>query len=133
MCPSEREDYLMRQLRAVGAMLARIMGLRVSGHTGEAAGELDSAYRELLGPDRSLFAALDVPGVALLLADPEKVALYAALILEEARLTGGKDAPGLETRALDLAQAALAEDPDNPVARRIVEQPGDASRPDLRG
>jgi hypothetical protein len=58
---TEREDYLLRQIKAVGVMLARIMGLRVRGQVEEAAAELERAYGLLLGPQRELIRMVDPP------------------------------------------------------------------------
>jgi len=122
----EREDLLMRQIRAVGVMLARILGFRVAGAHEEAAGELERAYSELLGPGPALIRDVDSATAALLVRDPDKLALLAALTQEEARLlrAQGNDAAHLEARALDLARAALDRDGRNPIAMRVVEEQG---------
>ena len=39
-----REDYVLRQVRAIAAMIARMAGLRLEGSIEEAGAELERAY-----------------------------------------------------------------------------------------
>jgi hypothetical protein len=99
--PGAREDYLLRMLAQVAAVLRRVRE-RLAG--GESAPELLSALRdaegELLGGRASLLKALDARTAAQLLADPERVRTWAELLRLEAEL---------HRRAGDEAAAAKAE------------------------
>jgi hypothetical protein len=84
MTGSEREDHLLRQLKAIAAMLARIAGLRESGAGEEARAELARAGRELLGSEAELVPRVDAASAAMLLGSPERIRAYARLLEEEA-------------------------------------------------
>jgi hypothetical protein len=47
---SSSEDYLLRMMRQMGAVLARMLGLKNGGQVHEAVQALDDAEGELLGP-----------------------------------------------------------------------------------
>src|SRR5512140_3416991 len=119
----ERKDYIMRQIRELAAMLARIAGLRVEGNFAEAAAELQAAYHGLLGPDPSLLLNLDAETVALLLRDDDKLIMLAQVVHEESkflRATADPRAAVSEDRAFRLALEALRRDADSREAARIV-------------
>jgi hypothetical protein len=99
--PGAREDYLLRMLTQVAAVLRRVRE-RLAG--GESAAELLPALRdaegELLGGRASLLKALDARTAAQLLSDPETVLTWVALLRLEA---------AVHRRAGDEAAAARAE------------------------
>ena len=100
MAPLRREDPLLRQLQAVAAMLARIVGLRVSGRTDEARAELESAYTVLLGSRVDLIRRVDERTAARLLGSREAAVAFADLITQEGYLEGDPDRrAALESRA----------------------------------
>ena len=102
-----REDYVLRQVRAVAAMLARIAGLRLDGAIEDARLELERAYSALLGSRAELIRRMDAKTAATLLGSPEAILTLSQLLREEAALEG--DAvrkTELETRAAELAAQA---------------------------
>ncbi|HVP38296.1 MAG TPA: hypothetical protein VMS93_03845 [Candidatus Saccharimonadales bacterium] len=110
MSGSQREDYLLRQARAVAAMLARIAGLRTSGRTEEARAQLDEAYGLLVGSEAELLRRVDASTAALCLGSKERILAYSQLLREEAALEAGGSrraalracAEALETEAARL-------------------------------
>ncbi|MFN8177776.1 MAG: hypothetical protein U0167_07610 [bacterium] len=84
MSSSQHEDYLLREIRAVAVMLARILGLRTSGRLEEARVELEKAYDHLLGPRVELFRKLDSRTAADLVDSPDRTLSLARLVHEEA-------------------------------------------------
>lgn len=86
MRSSEREDWLVRQAKAIGEMVSRISGLRSTGLVDEARAELEKAHRELSGPQADLVRRADAATAALLLGSPESVEMHARLLEEEAAL-----------------------------------------------
>jgi hypothetical protein len=75
---SQREDYLLRQVKVLAAMLARIAGLRLGGNSEAASLELDQAYRQLLAEDADLVRRVDPTTAGALLARAERLLLYGA-------------------------------------------------------
>ena len=107
MSGSQREDSLLRQIRAVAAMLARIAGLRIAGQMEEAKAELERAYTMLLGSQTDLVRRVDSSTAAKLLGSSDRIQALAQLLDEEAALEGD------EIRAARLRVRAA---PDAPVA-----------------
>ena len=99
--PGAREDYLLRLLAQIAAVLRRVRE-RLAG--GAPAAELLPALRdaegELLGGRASLLKALDARTAVQLLADPERVRTWIELLRLEAEV---------HRRAGDEAAAAKAE------------------------
>src|SRR2546428_13890882 len=80
----QREDYMSRQIRAIAAMIARMMGLRLSGEAEKAKLELEEAYTLRLGPQAALVRRVDAATAARLIGSREKVLSFAQLLEEEA-------------------------------------------------
>ena len=100
----KREDYVLRQIRAVAAMLARIAGLRLDGAIEEARTELERAYSLLLGPKSDLIRRMDAKTAATLLGSPDAIFTLSQLLREEAALESDPDRrASLEARAAELA------------------------------
>jgi len=102
-------DYIVRAAKALGALVARLMGLKARRRFEEARREIGATGTALLGLDPAVFDAMDPPSAARLLADPRRVALLARLTEEQARVD---DAEGLHDRAqagLSRALQLLAE------------------------
>ena len=99
---SQREDWLIRQTKAIAAMVARIAGLRAGGAVDEARAELEKAHHELAGTQADLVRRADPKTAAMLLGTPDRVELFTRLLDEEAALE--PDA----ARARDLASRAAA-------------------------
>jgi len=105
--PSQREDYLLRQLRQAAEALRRLR----EALTGEASAEsvdrqADEAIGELLGPRYQLLSSLDAMSAASLVADPRRLELWSDLIRVQAtaRRRSGDESGALvlEKRAEDL-------------------------------
>jgi hypothetical protein len=80
----QREDYMSRQIRTIAAMIARMIGLRLSGETEKAKLELEEAYTLLLGPQAVLVRRVDSATAVRLIGSREKVLSLARLLEEEA-------------------------------------------------
>jgi hypothetical protein len=122
MCPIQNEDYLMRQAQAVAAMLARILGLRLSGQTEEAKAELTDAYTALLGPQAELFKRLEAGAVAEALGSWERTLALATLCDEEAAQSGDAERGAqFRLRALELAVEGALRYGDSADSRRFLQ------------
>jgi hypothetical protein len=114
--PSAREDYLIRMIQQLGEVLRRLRQ-RLAGQVdaGEAA-EIDAAARAAvatwLGPQAQLLQQLDPASAVRLVGDPDRVALWIALlrVQADARRADGRrsddSAERLAARAAALEQAA---------------------------
>jgi len=118
---SIHEDYLLRQVKAVATMLARILGLRMSGETEEARVELEQAFGLLLGPRCLLIRTVDPYTAATLLASPDAILALAQLTNEEAEQQRNADrAAALRWRAVELTIEALQRDEESREARDFL-------------
>ncbi len=129
MCASQHEDFLLRQVRAIAAMIARIVGLRLSGELVEARAELERAYRTLLGAREDVIPRVDPSTAAMLLGSSEAVLLYARLLREEAAQAEETRSRALLQRARDVAAAGAARDPGNDELRALIAEWDRASSP----
>jgi hypothetical protein len=84
MSPSERDDYILRQARAIAAVLARIVGLRLDGDPERARSGLEEAYTMLLGPQAALIRRVDSATAVKLIGSSERTLSFASLVDEEA-------------------------------------------------
>jgi hypothetical protein len=109
---SSREDYLLRVIRQMGAVLARMLGLKNGGQVQEALQTLDDAQGELLGPLAEVVPRLDSATAAHVLGEPQRIAAWARLLHERADLMRrAGDPAGAEVaaqRARELADEAWA-------------------------
>ncbi|MEO7503392.1 MAG: hypothetical protein ABIW94_12200 [Gemmatimonadaceae bacterium] len=106
---SSQEDFLLRELRKIAAMIARAMGLRATGDLPAARTEINDAYTTLLGPQSALMRMLDPASAARLIGHPRKLEAFADLTSAEAALAG--DAGNQQAQNGLLARArALAEE-----------------------
>jgi|SRR5688500_8417043 len=121
---SSQEDFLLRELRKVAAMIARAMGFRTSGDLPAARDEIENGYLTLLGPQAALLRMLDVQSCARLIADSRKVTALARLTAAEAALAAddGKpeEAQQLLLRAKSLVREAVDMDPSDEEAKRAL-------------
>jgi hypothetical protein len=105
-----REDYLMRQIRAIAELCARVLGLVAAREHAQAEEELDAALDDLLKIDRTLFETLDAHSLLPLLGTPEQIEAIARVLETRAALerSRGDDeaADRLERRARIFAQHA---------------------------
>lgn len=134
MGSSSHEDYLLRQLKAMSAVLARIFHLRTSGQLDEARTELQQAYGLLLGSEDDLARRVDPGTAAQVLGRPERIAAYARLVQEEAaQARDAAEASALRQRALELGlEAALRGALDEDLSRFITEIAGGIDEQRLR-
>ena len=124
--PAAREDYLIRLLQQVSAVLRRLRE-RLTGATDSGAevapGELASIGREaadavaaLLGPQAALLQQLDASSAVALVADAERVALWVGLLEVQAAAARAEGqaarAAQVAARAMTLAEAAARRWPD---------------------
>ena len=105
-----RDDYILRAIEKVAAMLRAALGLKGACAYSEALQELDRAEETLLGERASLIGSVDAATASSLIGDAQSLALYARLFAERAdilRKTGDATAArASESRALDLALEA---------------------------
>ncbi len=112
MSPSQRDDYVLRQIRAVAAMIARMMGLRLGGEIEEARTELEEAYTLLLGPQAALIRRVDAATAIRLVGSVERLSAYAQLLEEEAAQGADEARAGsLRARALEVRNRVEQEEP----------------------
>lgn len=108
------EDYIMRQIRNAVKALLHIVSLREAGDLEETRQEIGEVYRQLFGDDGHLFLCIDSKAGAELLAHPEKMAVVADLLHEEAEIMrAGKqeDPRDMDRRALEYAIEAFIAAP----------------------
>lgn len=125
MATSIREDYLLRMIEQTAKAVAQMIGLRKSGDFTAAHAVLDAAYGSLLGPDALLFSRMDPETGAKLLAEPEKMAVMADLIHEDAELRRAAQEGGaaeLDRKALAYARLAAAARPEDTDYSRLAER-----------
>jgi len=111
--PSAREDYLLRMIKQLGVVLARLRerlaGKATSADAEEVDREAHTGIGMLLGPQSGLLNQLDPDSAARLLGDAERVALWVGLLRVRAdaqRLLGhGAAADRLAARAEALEKA----------------------------
>ena len=103
MSPSARDDYILRQARAIAQILARIIGLRLDGEPEQARAGLEEAYTMLLGAQSGLIRRVDPATAAKLIGSSEKTLSFASLIEEEAEQEpDGSRKDALRARAAEL-------------------------------
>jgi hypothetical protein len=109
---SSRDDYLLRIIQQMGAVLARMLGLKNGGQVHEALQTLDDAEGELLGPQAEVVPRVDSATAAHILGEPQRIAAWARLLHERAallRLAGDEAGAALAAqRAIELAAEAQA-------------------------
>lgn len=119
-----REDYIIRMIQQIAAIVARMVSRRSSGQLEQALREGDGAY-DLLGVPRELCDVLDTPTLAGMLRDPDKIRAMARLSWEEGRIHGAKGDPltsfARMRRALELFLEARASAPAEGDEEAILE------------
>jgi hypothetical protein len=120
-----REDYIHRLIRQLVEAIARIAGLNRRGDHDRALAESEQAWGKLLDAPRDLIDAVDVPTLASMLRDPEKMRIAAQLLHEEGRALAGKGDPLHAAlryrRAMELILEARAIEPSDADDAMIME------------
>ncbi len=107
-----RDDYILRQTRAIAAILARIIGLRLDGDPERARAGLEEAYAMLLESQAGLIRRVDSVTAAKLIGSSEKVLSFAALIEEEAEQEPDEARKALlRSRAAELRNLVAQKEP----------------------
>lgn len=106
---SSQEDFLLRELRKIAAMIARAMGFRATGDLPAARTEINDAYTTLLGPQSDLLRMLDPASAARLIGDFRKVEALARLTSAEAALAADAGNQQAENALLARARALTEE------------------------
>ena len=79
-------DLIMRQLRFLQQLLARVMKVQAEKNTPTAIDELHGGYRLVLGVPYELLSRVDVSSALLMLRMPERQTAYVELLRTEAEL-----------------------------------------------
>ena len=107
MSGSQREDFLLRQIQVIAAMLARMAGLRAEGDHVEARAELNRTYAVLLDEQLEIVQRVDSDTAVMLLGAPVRARAYAELLIEQAEQeSDASRANCLRQRASEVAAAA---------------------------
>ena len=119
----EERDYVMRAVKQLAELIARILKLALTDPA-KARAELDDAARAALGMEPSTLAFVDAASAAQLLGRADKVTLFATILEaygELELLTGANHAARRHfLHALDVAHEALKLDPTNAGATLLV-------------
>ena len=99
-----RDDFLMRMIRQLAEVIARITGLAKSGRSHEAERALEEACGTFVGMPKSMIDRLDPETIAKTFG-PEKAMVIAALLDAEATLEKS-DAAERRARAAAVRAAA---------------------------
>ncbi len=109
-----RDDYLIRQIKQLADVLARMLKLRTEKHYDAALAAADELY-EQLGIPRGLHDVVDSPTLASMLRTPEAIRAAAHLQVEEGHIYRAKGDPmtafSKYRRATELVLEARALDP----------------------
>jgi hypothetical protein len=113
--PSAREDYLLRMIQQIAAVLARLRERLTGASSAEAAEverEAGAAIGTLLGPQAVLLGQLDPASAVRLVGAPDRVRMWVAFLhvqAEAQRMSGRADAADrLAARADALERSARA-------------------------
>lgn len=122
---SSQQDYILRLIQQMAAVVATLLGLRGGGKLDEALDVVSDAEGELLGPMAGAAAAVDAATAAQMIGEPLKVAAWARLLAARAELLrdGGDEegAAAVEARSEALAAEALSRaGPARSVVERIL-------------
>ncbi|HVH12970.1 MAG TPA: hypothetical protein VM759_07960 [Longimicrobium sp.] len=133
MAISSRDDWLLREMRLLGSVLARMLGQKNGGQLQEALQTLDDAEGELLGVMGDVAPRVDAATAAHMLREPLRIAGWARLLHERAELlrqSGDVAGAALAAhRAAELAAEARARAEGHESAvRELLEPLADTSR-----
>ena len=121
--PSAREDYLLRMIQQLAAIMARLRE-RLTGASSDEAAEVEreagAAIGTLLGPQAPLLGQLDVASAVRLVGSRERVATWVTILRLQAdaqRTSGRPDAADRLTARADALERS---------ARALWKEDGDA-------
>lgn len=97
-----RDDFLMRTIRQLAEVIARIAGLTKEGKHDDALAALDGAYHAHVGMPKAMVDRLDPATVAVTFG-PEKSMVIAALLDAESSMRGGTPARSVRANAIRTA------------------------------
>jgi len=97
-------DYIMRRVQEMAAIVARLMKLAFGGQVALALEELQTSRQRLLPIDPSLVDSVDPASAIGLLGDPQHGRLYARLLVLEADL---REQAGETARVAELLRRAV--------------------------
>ncbi len=80
------EDFFIRQIKQLAALVGRIVGLRKTEDIDEAQETVDEIYGRLLNMDRQTFELVDPHTLARMLGDPKRIAMVVTTMEAEADL-----------------------------------------------
>jgi hypothetical protein len=122
---SSQDDWLLRQLRAVAAVVGRVLGRRQAGEHEAVIEEIEAARKALLGSMEGLIMRVDSTSAAHLIGDPRQILGLAELLREEGitRREMGDAARGDAAlrRGLEMAIEAARRDPSLDRVREVVD------------
>jgi len=107
-----RDDYLMRQVEAIAAILARVAGLRLEGNPEQARAGLEEAHAMLLGAQSALIRRVDSATAVKLIGSSERTLAFASLLEEEAEQESDEGRKArLRARAAELRSLVESKEP----------------------
>ena len=112
-----QRDVLLRWLEHLSLLIRRLLYGPGPVDLELASRHIDDALQYHLGPMAALVTRLDVPSVAQLLHDPDRIFGYAQLIGLQAAVLSARGDPGaaaLQSRSKELAREAIARLPEPP-------------------
>ena len=89
----QHDDYIIRAIKQLGAILLRIAGKRQAKDFEGAIAEAGKGWDELLGHPRELADLVDTHDLAAVLTQPDRMRIAAQLLIEEGRAYAGKRDP----------------------------------------
>jgi hypothetical protein len=122
---SSQDDWLLRQLRAVAAVVGRVLGRREAGEHEAVIEEIEAARKALLGSMEGLIMRVDSASAAHLIGDPRQMLGLAELLREEGitRREMGDPPRGDAAlrRALEMAREAAQRDPSLDRVHEVIQ------------
>ena len=89
-----RDDYIIRLIKQLGAVLAKIVGKRKAGDYEAALQEAGKGWDDVIGqPPRELVEIVDTQTLAEMLKEPAKMRAAAQLLIEEGRVHALRNDP----------------------------------------
>lgn len=130
--PVVDKDYIVRVIRQIGDLFARLMKLVEKREYDQAIRVLQKACPSLLGLDYEPLTFADADAAAKLLVERDRVKIFALLVAKEAELLELKEDPSaadkrkfaLEIWAEALGRGAVADEAQTQAVRALRERVG---------